>query len=297
MGRLKDYFVSFRLRTLPLSVSGILLGSLLARSAGVFPISVFVLALSTTLCLQILSNVSNELGDMLKGTDNACRVGPLRALQAGRLTVTDFRRMIGIFACLSLVSGTALVAVAFGSLLSYESVLLMIVGGISVLAAVKYTLGKKPYGYRGWGDLSVFLFFGWVSTLGAYYLMARTLSWTLLLPASAAGLLITGVLNVNNIRDMENDARCGKRTLPVMLGEKRARCYHAFLLVGGFVCMLAYVLIAGKGEKSFCFLLTLPLFLLHLRAMFRNRGKALDPQLKFLSLSILLWALLAGLTA
>lgn len=296
-GKLKDYLASFRLRTLPLSVSGILLGSLLARSAGSFRMSVFGLALLTTLCLQILSNVSNELGDMLKGTDNAGRVGPWRGLQTGRLTVAGFWRMIGIFTALSLAGGIALVGVAFGSLTSPASMTMLAVGGAAALAAVKYTLGKKPYGYRGLGDLFVFLFFGGVSTLGAYYLMTRQLPPALIWPAAAAGLLITGVLNVNNIRDMDNDARCGKRTLPVMLGKRNARFYHVFLIAGGFLCMLAYVLLTGGGDRRFCFLLTLPLFLVHLRAVFRYDGKALDPQLKFLSLSILLWAVLAGFTA
>lgn len=295
MHKLKYYISSFRLRTLPLSVAGIILGSLLARADGYFNIVVFCLALSTTLCLQILSNVCNELGDMQKGTDNEERLGPVRALQSGTLSVQDFKRMILIFTLLSLLSGIALVFIAFRSLITYDSLLLLAVGGAATLAAVKYTLGKKPYGYRGLGDIFVFLFFGGVSTLGAYYLMAHRLSGPLLLPASAMGFLITGVLNVNNIRDISNDFRSGKRTIPVILGEKKARIYHVFLITGGILCMSIYTLLCYSHPLQLAYLVTLPLFAVHLRKMYRYSGRALDPQLKFLSVSTLLFAVVSGI--
>lgn len=294
MKKLKFYIRSFRLRTLPLSVAGIFLGSMLAAADGFFDPSVFCLALLTTLCLQILSNISNDLGDALKGTDNAGRVGPIRALQAGVLTFRDYRRMIFIFAVLSVLSGGILVFIAFRSL-EYKSILMLVAGGAAIIAALKYTMGKNPYGYRGLGDLFVFLFFGLLSTLGAYFLMRHSIRGTLLLPAISLGFLTTAVLNVNNIRDRENDARCGKNTIPVKIGEKKARIYHFLLISGAFIGMTLYALLCSNGIWGFLFFLPLPLFIVHLHKMFTLSGKQLDPQLRFLSVSTLLFAILSGL--
>ena len=293
MKKLKYSIRSFRLRTLPLSVAGIILGSMLAAGDGFFNTPVFCLAIFTTLCLQILSNISNDLGDALKGTDNEQRVGPIRALQAGVLTTRDYRRLIRIFALLSVISGLTLVCIAFRSL-TYKSILILFLGGTAIVSALKYTMWKNPYGYRGLGDLFVFLFFGLLSTLGAYFLMRHSLGILLLLPATALGFLTTAVLNVNNIRDMENDARCGKNTIPVKIGEKKARIYHCILICGAFICMTFYTLFHPNGIGGFLFFLSLPLFSIHLSKMLTLSGKSLDPQLKFLSISTLLFALLSG---
>lgn len=294
MTKIKYYIESFRLRTLPLSVSGIILGGMLAYAAGSFNTTVFSLALITTLCLQILSNIANELGDTLKGTDNSDRLGPIRALQSGALSLSDYRKMILCFILLSMISGIALIFTAFRSLLHTESVLMLVLGGAAILAAIKYTIGKKPYGYRGWGDIAVFLFFGWLSTFGSYFLLSHSVPALLFLPASALGLLITGVLNVNNIRDIENDSRSGKRTVPVKIGLRNARIYHGLLLLTAFTAMILFTFLQPNGLKGFLFLLTLPLFIVHFRNMWVHTGKELDPQLKFLSLSTLLFALLSG---
>lgn len=293
MKKLKYSVRSFRLRTLPLSVAGILLGSMLAAGDGFFNTSVFVLAILTTLCLQILSNIANDLGDTLKGTDNEQRLGPIRALQAGVLTPRDYWRLIRIFALLSITSGVTLICVAFRSL-TYASVIMLLLGGAAIIAALKYTMGKNPYGYRGLGDLFVFLFFGLLSTLGAYFLMRHSIGCLLLLPATALGFLTTAVLNVNNLRDMENDARCGKNTIPVKIGEKKARIYHCILIGGAFLCMTLYALFHPNGIGGFLFFLSLPFFSIHLSKMLTLSGKSLDPQLKFLSVSTLLFALLSG---
>lgn len=297
MKKIKYYIGSFRLRTLPLSVSGIILGSLLAKSDGYFNPTVFCLAILTTLCLQILSNLANELGDMQKGTDNADRLGPVRALQSGILTTQDFKRLIIIFILLAIISGTTLILTAFHSLLSYKSMLMLFIGAAAAIAAVKYTIGKNPYGYRGLGDIFVFLFFGWVSTWGAYFLMTHQLNPDILLPATSIGLLTTGVLNVNNTRDIENDAHCGKRTIPVLIGEKKAKTYHTILITGGILCMVIYTLVTYTHLLNWGYLLIVPLFIIHLLKMYHYSGKQLDPQLKFLSVSTLLWALAAGLTS
>ncbi|MDE6877770.1 MAG: 1,4-dihydroxy-2-naphthoate octaprenyltransferase [Odoribacter sp.] len=295
MKKLQPCIRSFRLRTLPLSVSGILLGTLFAYSEGKYDNRIFLLAITTTLCLQILSNLANELGDALKGTDNNNRLGPTRSIQAGLLTHNDFRHLIAGFVILSLLSGTSLVVLSFRNLFCYKSLLLLLTGGVAILAALKYTLGKNPYGYRGLGDLFVFLFFGLLSTLGAYFLMTHTLSTTLLLPACSLGLLCAAVLNVNNIRDMENDKICGKYTLPVKIGEKNACIYHTCLITGALSGNIIYTALTYNGISAFLPLLTLPLFLIHLRTMWTNSGKKLDSQLKFLSLTTLTFSLLWGI--
>lgn len=294
MKKLKYYITSFRLRTLPLSLSGILLGSLLAAAAGPFDWLAFLLAVATTLSLQILSNLANELGDLQKGTDNEQRLGPIRSIQSGALSVKEFKRIIGIFILLSVISGSALVYSAFDSLFSKDGMIMLIFGAASILAAIKYTVGKNAYGYRGLGDLFVFLFFGLLSVAGAYFLLAHRLTPGLFLPAAAIGLLSTGVLNLNNMRDIENDTYCGKRTIPVIIGEKRAKTYHFSLIIVALCCITAYTILHYRGIGNFIFLLSFPLFIIHLRKVCRSTGRMLDPQLKVLSLSTLLLAVLAG---
>lgn len=295
MSKLKYYIRSFRLRTLPLSISGIILGSLLAMGHGHYNGWVFILAISTTLCLQILSNLANELGDTLKGTDNDKRLGPTRSIQSGQLTVHDFKRLILIFVFLSLASGMCLVFCSFRHMLRYDSLLLLVLGGAAILSAIKYTMGKNPYGYRGLGDLFVFLFFGLLSTLGAYFLMVHSLLLPLFLPASSLGLLCTAVLNVNNIRDIENDRICGKYTIPVKIGEKKARIYHTCLIIGAQLCAIAFAGISYNGLTGFLPLLCLPFFFIHLHAMWLQSGKKLDSQLRFLSLTTFAFSILLGL--
>lgn len=294
MGKLKYYIISFRLRTLPLSVSGILMGSLLAFANGYFDTRCFVLAIATTLSLQILSNLANELGDLKKGTDNDNRLGPIRSIQSGALTISEFTRVIIAFALLSLILGSILVYYAFHSLLNTSSILMLLSGGAAVIAAVKYTVGRNAYGYRGLGDLFVFIFFGLLSTVGSWFLMTHEITAGIFLPASAIGLLSTGVLNMNNIRDIENDRDSGKRTIPVMIGERNAKSYQLFLIGGAQLCMIFYASAYNNGIAGFAFLLTIPLCIIHLVKVFRSSGRALDPQLRFLSVTTLLFALLAG---
>ncbi len=292
--QLRAYLVSFRLRTLPLSLSGIFLGSLLARADGHFRWDAFGWAVATTLCLQILSNLANEWGDLQKGTDNADRLGPIRSIQSGGLSLREFKRMIAVFAGLSAVCGCALVYTAFEHLFTRDGLVMLGLGAAAMVAAVKYTVGKKAYGYRGMGDLSVFLFFGLLSVCGSYFLLAESLSAWVFLPASAIGMLSAGVLNLNNMRDIDNDRKCGKRTLPVMMGIPRAKIYHYALIAGAFLCMGGYVAARGGGIRGWLFLVTLPLFAGHIAKVARNEGRELDAQLKVLSLATLLFALLGG---
>lgn len=294
MKRFKYYIQSFRLRTLPLSLSGIFLGSLLATADGEVNGWRFVLAVLTTLCLQILSNLANELGDLKKGTDNENRLGPIRSIQSGALGVREFYRIIICFAGLSLIFGSVLVYIAFRSLLSWNSFIMLLLGAGAVVAAVKYTMGRDAYGYRGLGDLFVFLFFGLVSTVGAWFLMTARIEAAVFLPAMSIGLLSTGVLNLNNIRDIENDRVCGKRTIPVIIGEEHAKVYHYFLIGGAVVSMLCYAYLFPNSGYGYLFLFTVPLLWVHLERVRNYSGRAIDSQLKFLSLITLAFALLSG---
>lgn len=295
MRKLKYYISSFRLRTLPLSVSGILAGSLLAYAGGAFDMRVFCLAMATTLSLQILSNLANELGDLKKGTDNENRLGPIRSVQAGALSGRELYRVMLLFVVLSLLFGANLIYFTFHSWLTIPGLVMLLLGGASVVAAIKYTVGENAYGYRGLGDLFVFLFFGLLSTVGSWFLMTHQVDPWIFLPAASIGLLSTGVLNMNNIRDIANDAHCGKRTIPVMLGEKRAKIYHFCLIAGAVICAVLYAVWHYNKGIGFIFLLTLPLLFVHLRNVRRYSGRDLDIQLRFLALTTLLFALLVGL--
>lgn len=294
MNKTKYYIASFRLRTLPLSLSGIFLGTLLAAAQGFFQALPFGLAVATTLSLQILSNLANELGDLQKGTDNAMRLGPIRSIQSGALTLKEFKRVIFLFIILSACFGTALVCTAFSGLSGKDGWIMLALGAVSIVAAIKYTAGKGAYGYHGLGDLSVFLFFGLLSVAGSWFLMVHQLSPAIFLPATAVGLLSTGVLNLNNMRDMENDKACKKFTIPVWIGLHKAKIYHFCLITGAFLAMGGYVFLQDFSMSHLLFLLTLPLFIIHLKQAGKSRGRELDSQLKVLSLSTLLFALLAG---
>lgn len=295
MGRLRFYIRSFRLRTLPLSVSGIVLGSLLAASEGCFDTAVFCLAVVTTLLLQILSNVANEYGDYMHGTDTEQRVGMHYSLAEGGLSAADFRRMIVVLVILGIVSGVVLVWAAVDVLFSRDGLVMIAIGAAAVLAALGYTLGRHPYGYVGLGDLFVLLFFGFASTGGSYFLMCGKMSALVLLPALGCGLLSVGVLNVNNIRDMETD-RATRRTVPIMLGERNAKIYHALLVTGAFAAFAAYRAVCGAGWQGWLFVAFSPFFALHVYRLVRQSGRQLDARLPELSILTLAMCVVYGLT-
>ncbi len=282
-----------RLRTLPLSTGGVLLGILLAAADFKISFSVAILIVVTTVCLQILSNLSNELGDVLHGTDTPDRVGPQYGLNGGELTIPQMKRLIGLFVLLCVVSGTAMTWLSFGTLLELTPILVLLLGAAAITGAMKYTLGRNPYGYRGLGDLYVFLFFGIVAVTGAYFVSSHVLYWRLLLPAASVGFLSVGVLNVNNIRDMKTDAE-NRVTVAIRLGEKRAKVYQTVLIILGWVCMIAYCLLRIFDPWHYLFVLTLPLFILHLLGVWRRTGKDLDPMLPLLVMSTFLFCILAG---
>ena len=294
MSKVRAYITSFRLRTLPLSLSGVLLGSLLAASDGYFKTTTFVWAMLTTVALQILSNLANEVGDLTKGTDNEHRLGPIRSAQSGALSMREMVQAMIVFGVIAIITGSLLIYEAFRDLLNWKSIALFIAGGASIVAAVKYTVGKSAYGYRGLGDLFVFIFFGVVSVMGSYFAMSGVLPWICVLPAAAIGFLSSGVLNMNNIRDIENDSVCGKRTIPVILGIQGAKIYHFVITLLAVICLVLYSMLHSAGWTGYLFLLTLPLLVMHLNSVYRGEGRALASQLKFLSITTLLIALLLG---
>ena len=283
-----------RPRTLPLSLAGVCLGVFLAAASHPVQAGTVVFLLLTTVCLQTLSNLSNELGDHLRGTDTADRQGPAYGIASGELTADDLKKLIRLFVLLCLVFGAVMIRFSVGTLVSWISAGLMLLGAAAIRAAMRYTLGKNPYGYRGLGDLFVFLFFGLVSVLGACFVMTLTLdSWALLLPASSIGFFSVGVLNVNNIRDMKTDGRY-RVTVALKLGERNARIYQTALVAAGWVCMAAYSCIPPFSLRHFLYVPTLPLYVRHLQLVRTRHDRALDPALPLLSLSTLLFALLAG---
>lgn len=223
----------------------------------------------TAVALQILSNLANDYGDFVKGVDNARRTGPQRALQSGALTERQIRWGIALTAAVASVSGALLIFV-FARLTPAEWAVFSVLGIGAVLAALLYTLGKHPYGYRGLGDLFCFLFFGWAAVFGTYYLATKDLDLSVLLPATAMGCCSTAVLNVNNLRDYVNDKASGKNSLVVMIGLKKAFVYHVFLVVFPFVCLSFFLWIKGMPWFAHAFWLLFPLFLADLRAIHKS---------------------------
>ena len=236
---MKPWLQAFRLRTLPLAASSIIVGSALAHFHGAFQWPVFVLALLTAVLLQILSNLANDLGDHQHGADNADRIGPERAVQSGVISPAAMKRAMIICGVLAFSSGVGLITIALGTTL--QTLVFLLIGLFAIGASVKYTFGRNPYGYAGFGDASVFLFFGPVGVCGTYFLHTQTISMASVLLGLAFGFMCTGVLNVNNMRDIDNDRASGKRTIVVRIGAKRAKRYHAFLIVAGLFALGAFL--------------------------------------------------------
>ena len=224
-----------RLRTLPLSLSGIIAGSAMAGNSGKWDSLIFFLAISTTVLFQILSNLSNDLGDSQKGTDNEHRIGPTRGVQSGFISERGMKLGVITVVVLAVISASLLIWVSAQNLSTKLIWFYVVLAVLSILAAIMYTVGKSAYGYYGFGDVMVFLFFGVLSVLGVYSLYGLSFEWLTLFPAISIGLWSTAVLNLNNMRDIENDRNSQKRTMVVQLGLSRAKLYHVFLIVTGFI--------------------------------------------------------------
>jgi len=286
MIKFQSWISAARLRTLPLSVSGIIVGTSIAVKEGVFNISIFSLALATTLGLQILSNFANDYGDGIKGTDNEDRVGPQRAIQSGLITHKEMLFGIILTAVITLFLAVLLIYAAFGKENLVHTLLFLLLGIGAIAAAIKYTVGKSAYGYRGLGDLFVFIFFGLVAVYGSYFLYAHQWDWVILLPAISIGLLSIGVLNLNNMRDQIPDKKAGKNTLVVKLGAKKAKNYHYALILGAILCLVLFSVLTLDSFTDFLYLPFLILLILHLKRVVENENPILlDPELKILALS------------
>ncbi len=289
---IKTWLSAFRLRTLPLAFSCIIMGSGLAYADDQFNLTVFVLALITTLFLQILSNLANDYGDFIKGTDNDERVGPDRTLQSGLITKVKMIKAMWVIALLCSIFGVWLISEGTIGLEFKKAGLFAILGLSAMGAAVKYTMGKNPYGYAGLGDIFVFLFFGWLGVLGSYFLHTHTFHWELLLPASSIGFFTTAVLNINNMRDHEADAKSGKNTLVVRIGIEKAKNYHRALIFGGIT--LAFVFVIPSSQYfHYAFAVTIPLFVRFVQSIRkRNDFENFDPFLKKQAIATFIFAIL-----
>ncbi|HBK82980.1 MAG TPA: 1,4-dihydroxy-2-naphthoate octaprenyltransferase [Flavobacterium sp.] len=285
-----------RIRTLPLSLSGIIMGSLLAFSTHVFDFGLFFLALLTASLLQILSNFANDYGDGIRGTDKN-KKGETRMVASGLISHQKMKIAIGLLVFLSLISGIFLLWKAFGIDYLGYLLLFLVLGAGAVLAAIYYTMGKNPYGYKGWGDFFVFLFFGWIGVLGAYFLQTKEISFLLLLPASAIGLLSAAVLNLNNLRDYETDKIANKKTMVIILGITKAKIYHTVLLIFPFVFMVIFLFISNHIEpKNFVFLILLIPILIHLKKVWQTKDTAfLDGELKKIGILTFVFTLFSTL--
>ena len=298
MSKTKAWIHAFRLRTLPLALSSILLGSLIAASHDTFNIRIFILAIVTTLFLQILSNLANDLGDSISGADNENRIGPERAVQSGIISKKEMKKMLFVFIAFSLISGSFLIHEAAQIISLKQALVIFAIGILAILAAINYTVGKNPYGYMGFGDLFVFLFFGLVGVLGSYFLHTGTLHWDLLLPASSVGFLSAGVLNLNNMRDIENDSQSGKRTLVVKIGSRASKYYHVVILALAMLFACLYTFSNYSTPYQFLFLLSFPLILRNIGIVLTNTNpQDLDSELKKLALSCFFFSLSFGLGA
>ena len=298
MNKVRSWISAFRLRTLPLSLSSILMGSIIAYSQNKFMLEIAVLATATTVFLQILSNLANDYGDSKKGTDNTNRVGPERAVQSGAISLREMKNGIIISSLLSLLSGIALIYIGLKDCNLAYLVLFFVLGIASIAAAIKYTLGKNPYGYAGLGDLFVFLFFGIIGVIGTYFLHTHNFELVLVLPATAIGLLSASVLNMNNMRDIKNDAESNKKTLVVKLGIRKSKTYHTMLILGAIISFTTYLILK---ESSYTFLICtipLPILILNLKKVWSFKdNRELDPELKKLALSTFLLTLLFGISS
>ncbi len=297
MSNIKAYIASFRLRTLPLALSTVLMGNTLAAFHQVYHWRVGIFAFVTTIFLQVLSNVANDYGDAVSGADTAERIGPERMVVSGKITLKAMKKTVIVFSFLSFVSGILLIYSGNFSLFGFKSWLLLLIGFGAIASAIKYTVGKNPYGYRGYGDIFVFIFFGWVAVIGTFFLHAGIIKYELFLPATAIGLLSIGVLNLNNLRDVDTDKKTGKITLIVKRGTKWGNYYHLLLLVGAMLCMVIYNMFFCYTYWQWLVLLVFPLFIKGVVTVFKNDDPVkLYPELKKLAMATFFMSVLFSIS-
>lgn len=296
MANIKVWLSAMRLRTLPLSVSGIIIGACFGYYNGAFDWMVFTIAILLTIGLQILSNLANDYGDGVKGTDNENRVGPQRAIQSGQISRHQMRDAIRKNILIVIFLTVALIFAAFGTKNFLYGFLFLILGGFAIYAALTYTIGDSAYGYKGFGDFFVFLFFGLISVVGSYFLFTRQLDHVTILPAISLGLLSVAVLNLNNMRDIESDKLSNKITMAVKLGKEKSKQYHYFLILSAIVVSFISSILYFTSFWNFLFFITYLSLLWHLsKIKIANEADDFDSQLKTLALTTFLFSLLLGI--
>lgn len=296
MKKIAPWITALRLRSIVLSISSVIMGSFLANQTGHFNSNVFIGTLIVTIFLQTLSNLANEYGDTIHGVDNDHRLGPKRGVQAGTITLTQMKRAIIFVTLVSLISGVWLVWEGTKGLPSVAIWILLSIGLLAIAAALKYTVGKNPYGYKGLGDVAVFLFFGLVAVLGTFYLHTHSIPNQQFLPAATMGLFAVSVLNMNNLRDFENDKNHGKRSLVVLMGVRSAKLYQASILTTAWLCAIAYTLLNFATWWQWMFFITLPFYLKNIERVFNcTHLSELDSELKRLSIATLFFSLTFGI--
>ncbi len=289
----KSWIKAARPRTLPLALSGILMGCGLAWFYGAINALVSVLAIITATLIQVFSNFANDYGDFQKGTDNQQRVGPTRTMQGGEISPREMKTGMVIVGGLSFLFGVWLVYAGTWHINRTAFFIFISLGILSLIAAYFYTAGKKSYGYIGLGDLAVFLFFGLLPVMGAFYLNAGYLEPAIILPAVSMGFFSTGVLNLNNMRDIDNDLKSGKITLPVRMGARNSRIYHTAMILWGWLTTIVFTIHKQESAWQWLFLILFPVYLIDLVKIFRSGdARQLDPFLKRLALSTLGFTLL-----
>jgi 1,4-dihydroxy-2-naphthoate octaprenyltransferase len=294
--QLKPWIIAARLRTLPLAVSNILLGSFLAYNQGKFSIIILLLGLATAVFLQVLSNFANDYGDFINGADEKRISKYERVLQSGKISPKQMRWMLIILTLLTFVTGISLIIFAANALGTIALVVFFGIGILCIIAAITYTIGKKPYGYIGIGDIAVFIFFGIVGVCGIYVLQTRQWDWHVLLPAASFGLLSVGVLNINNIRDLESDRISGKKTLVVRIGLEKAKIYHTWLILIAVILGIVSTLLDFHSAFQLLYLLTIPFFIMNVyRVRSSEYSGKLDDELRNLSLTAFFFSVSYGL--
>jgi len=296
---INNWLKAFRLRTLPLAFSSVITGTAVAIDIGFFDWITVSLALITTLFLQILSNLANDFGDTEKGTDNENRIGPKRSIQSGVISKIQMKKAIIIFVFLCLLSGISLVFYATRTISFWYPLTFVLVGVISIIAAIKYTAGTGAYGYKGLGDLFVFIFFGLVGVIGTAFLQVNDFYFRMLLPSITIGCFSAAVLNLNNMRDWENDKAFQKNTLVVKIGMSRAKKYHFIILIIGIVSSIFYVLQLDFRLIELIFIIAFIPMILHLKTVARinSNPTEFDPELKKVALSTFFFSLLFFLSS
>lgn len=287
MASIKTWISALRPRTLFLAVATTICGNAIAYTTDYFDPKVCILTMLTATLLQLLSNLANDLGDFQHGTDiTGGRVGPTRTVQSGAITPSLMKKAIIIAIALSGIVGTYLIYIASLFMPATYIILFFILGGASIVAAIKYTAGDNPYGYKGLGDIFSFVFFGLVATVGTFYLNVHQMTLQPWLPAIGMGLFTAAVLNINNMRDMENDIVSGKMTLAIRFGRKGSRAYHSALTTGGIICFILYSCIYSEQWYQYLYMILFIPFLIILRKIYTTQTDALlDPYLKYTSMS------------